>query len=396
MRRISSAFSFLLIGTIAMSSCGSNSNSVQGEDTKDESGLEYNGPYKISGHVDSVKIEGNIIVTQYNPNTQKHIGLDTAVIDSEGNYELVYHFEQPTLLRVNFFRKQKIMLVIDKGQHDIKLNVEGIRDGKVKVDGSKDSELLIGYEAFRNESFDRLVDPTYDAMDVAEEDGDLQGEIDAVEAYALKNEEHRTELITYAKENIGTSLALYGTMLRWTGDDNVIPLEELVVDFENAHPDLYMAKEMREKLERFKKVALGITAPEIELKDTDGNTHKLSETNAKYVLIDFWASWCGPCILQTPDLREAHKNFKDKGFEIYSVSLDDDKKSWDKAVDKLELQNWINVSDLQGWASDAGKDYNVSFVPYNFLIDLTQDRKIIAKNLHSKSLQGKLEELLRK
>jgi peroxiredoxin len=284
-----------------------------------------------------------------------------------------------------------VSLVIGEGQEKIVLNVDGLKKGKATVSGSKDSELLLKYEAFRVESFNRLVNPTYDAMDVAEEAGDEQGEVDAVEAYAVQNEIHRAELIDFAKKNIGTSLALYGTMLRWTGDDNITALDELVTDFEKVHPDLFMAKEMRDKVERFKKVALGVIAPDIDLIDLEGNSKKLSEVDADYILIDFWASWCGPCLLQTPDLRKAHKAFKDKGFEIYSVSIDTKDKAWKRAIEKHQLQNWTNVIDTRGWGSEVANDYNVSFVPYNFLID--RNRKIIAKNLHSKSLHNKLKKL---
>lgn len=176
----------------------------------------------------------------------------------------------------------------------------------------------------RKESFDRLVEPTYAAMGKAKEAGDEQGEIDAVEAYATMNEMHRSELIGYAKQNIGSSIALYGTMLRWTGDENINALDELVSAFENANPDLHMATSMRRKVDRFKKVDIGAKSPEIELIDQNCETQFLSEIKAQYVLIDFWASWCGPCILQAPDLQKAHANYGDKGFEILSISLDDD------------------------------------------------------------------------
>ena len=347
--------------------------------------------YTISGKVDSLFENKQVILSTFNPITQVRTVLDTVLVDEEGNYALSYPFDQPDLYRIDFFRKQSVMLAIDKGQNTIELNVEGIKNGKVKITGSEDSEKLQGYEAFRMESNRRLVRPTYEAMNVATDNGDTAAEVAAVEAYSKANQKHRQELIDYTDQNIGTSVALYGTMLRWTGDDAVDRLDQLVQNFKTAHPDLQMTGIMEEKVERFKRVAIGAKAPEIAMPDTSGQLIKLSEQLGEYTLIDFWASWCGPCILQFPDLKEAYANYHDRGFEVFSVSVDSRQNKWKNAIKKHEI-NWINVSDVQGWQSAAAAHYNVTFIPFNFLLD--KEGRIIAKNLHSKTLQSKLEELL--
>jgi peroxiredoxin len=282
------------------------------------------------------------------------------------------------------------MLVVGEGQKDIKVNAEGKRNGNVEIIGSEDSQKLLGYDIFRNDSNKRLIRPAYDAMRAATEAGDTKGEVEAVLAYSKASNDHGKELIDYTKDNIGTSLALYGTMLRWTGDDEVSKLENLVSDFEKVHPNLKMTKVMKDKVARYKKVAIGAVAPEFTLPDTAGNSLNINDLKGEYTLLDFWASWCSPCLLQVPDLKEAYDVYHDKGFEIVGVSVDSKGDRWKKAIEKYEM-NWPHVSDLKGWGSETASDYNVTFIPFNMLID--SEGKIIAKNLHSKELQSKLAEL---
>ena len=125
----------------------------------------------------------------------------------------------------------------------------------------------------------------------------------------------------------------------------------------------------------------------------DGKTVTLSSYKGKYVLVDFWASWCGPCRGENPNVLAAYNKFKSKNFTILGVSLDENKDAWKKAVDKDGLP-WTHVSDLKGWKSDAAAIYSVHSIPANFLIDPTG--KIIAKSLRGAELDSKLAELLKK
>jgi thiol-disulfide isomerase/thioredoxin len=112
----------------------------------------------------------------------------------------------------------------------------------------------------------------------------------------------------------------------------------------------------------------------------------------KVVLIDFWASWCGPCHKENPNVVKMYNRFKNEGFEIYGVSLDRDRAAWLKAIETDGLQ-WLHVSDLKFWQSEAAQAYSVQAIPATYLIG--KDGNILAKNLRGKALESKVEEVLK-
>lgn len=139
--------------------------------------------------------------------------------------------------------------------------------------------------------------------------------------------------------------------------------------------------------------AIGQKYTDIALKGTDGKTVKVSTyvTKNKLTLIDFWASWCGPCRAEMPNVVAAYSKYHAKGFEVVGVSLDNNKESWLKAIKQLKMP-WPQMSDLKGWQSAGAAAYNVKAIPTNALVD--QKGNIIAKDLRGEDLMNKLAELL--
>ncbi|PYF73854.1 TlpA disulfide reductase family protein [Pedobacter nutrimenti] len=152
-----------------------------------------------------------------------------------------------------------------------------------------------------------------------------------------------------------------------------------------------LGKELTNKLLLVKRTAPGVKMINFTLPGIDGKIVSLDKYKGKYILIDFWASWCMPCLQENPNLQRVHQQFKNKNFELISVSLDTDKKNWLTAVEAYRMV-WLQLSDLRGWNNKAAQEYAINEIPQNFLIN--PQGIIIAKNLFSQDLIKKLEELL--
>jgi len=199
------------------------------------------------------------------------------------------------------------------------------------------------------------------------------------------------ELNAFIKNKMSETTGLYATSLRWKGAKNIVLFDSLASKFEAKHPNLEITKKIREKVTRLQQTAIGGHAADIRLPTADDTQLKLSSIRSKYVLIDFWASWCAPCRRESAGLNKLYTSYSRNDFDIYGVSLDDKKQKWIDALEK-DNRSWANVSSLERFKTPAAYDYAVTALPDNYLID--QNRTIIAKNIHGDELSKLLDTLL--
>lgn len=173
-------------------------------------------------------------------------------------------------------------------------------------------------------------------------------------------------------------------------EENAALLEQIPANFQN---DETIVK-VKEQTEKQKKTAVGTKFIDFEMQTPEGKTVKLSDYagKGKVVLVDFWASWCGPCRREMPNLVEAYAQYKGKNFEIVGVSLDQDAAAWKESIKKLNM-TWPQMSDLKFWQSEGAQLYAVNSIPHTVLID--GDGTIIARGLHGEGLQAKLAEVVK-
>ena len=326
------------------------------------------------------------------------VAIDSARVGKDGKFELSGSAPEPRLYRLRFPDSRYILLSIKEGNVKVTANWDDIEN--YQVSGSDGSEslkklLLIVRGHMRDLNEMQVV------VDTLRRNGDEEKLASAMASMKDMNVSLTRYIEVYADTTSHLPNAIFAAQILNPRAEGPF-LETFVQSLPSRFPDSKLAADFTEKYNQMagainqQKQAEGANtngavAPEIKLQTPDGKMVSLSSFRGKYVLIDFWASWCGPCRQENPNVVKAYQAFKDKNFTILGVSLDEDKDKWLQAIDKDNL-TWTHISDLKGWQSVAARDYNVNGIPANFLVD--PNGIIIASNLRGPELSAKLDQVL--
>lgn len=318
--------------------------------------------------------------------------MDSVQVDASGNFTIkVNRFTEPTLcfLTFNSANPPGIPVILDK---DTKLSIAVRNSGWITFDvkGDKLNTLM-------NELYATYLNHDKNLQDFNREISEIDPSVvtDSLriavsERFQIMEKKRTDEIAGFVKTKEGSPASYYA--VTYLFQEPSISLMQIAYDkLKVTMPASKYTKELKIAIESIAPLEVGGLAPDIQLKNLEGKEVKLSSLRGKIVLIDFWASWCGPCRKENPNVVNVYNKYKAKGFEILGVSLDEDPERWKAAVLKDGL-TWKHVSDLKGWQSVAAQTYQVSSIPFTVLLD--KEGRIIAKGLRGAELERKLSELL--
>lgn len=345
--------------------------------------------YVVSGAVEGVP-DGTKVYIAEMQGFFSFVPFDSTLVKN-GKYEMKGQQKQPAM--------RFVMAVVDKSDplmaqfilENTHITINLTKDPKkTVVIGGRDNELWAEFNR-KEEVYNLKVEPIWkvanDSTKTQVERDEAQQKMEGLNK--VQNAEHTQFLIDHIPS--GVSSILLGYYYAQLDEPTLVKILALMKE---KCPNDEVYREIVREREVNKNTGIGAQYTDIALNTPEGKLIKVSDFvgKNKVTMIDFWASWCGPCRQEMPNVIKAYNEYRDKGFAVVGVSLDSDKEAWKDAIQKLGIP-WPQMSDLKGWQSAGAALYNVRSIPATVLID--QDGKIIAKDLRGEELEAKLKEILK-
>jgi peroxiredoxin len=342
--------------------------------------------YTVSGHITGLP-DGELYLAHGSFSTMK---ADT-VLAKNGDFTFRGTTTEPCfgMLFTHDYRV-KVDLFVDNSKISVQGNIDSMYD--VQVQGSP----VVNEFAAYNQS---LLDTRKPVQVIFEKllDADKRKDTAAVTQYqasfnAARDEQSKKAQaiqINFIQKHPG-SYASAWELIHYINGKTLQESKNLFTQLNENVRESVQGKEIADRIATLDRIEVGSIAPGFEQQSVDNRTISLSSYKGKYVLLEFWASWCAPCRAESPNLKKEYQQFKDKGFDVLSVSLDNDAGRWKDAIQKDGIP-WTQVCDLKGWKNEAGVLYGINAVPANFLID--PDGKIVARDLRGEALGKYLQTL---
>ena len=342
----------------------------------------------VTGTLPEDFVGKSIKLTLINYETRNDKVVQEAQIGQDGKFILTISLKEPEIYDLGVDNSSLVQVLAKPGD---KINLK-INKALIEVTGSKETQYLIDYEANRKMVFNKYLKRTYDSSAVAVKSGNKE----RIEYWNVEHEKasqnYKAELAQWVEQPFFiNSLAAIHHSIRWNSETDTALMNQMVSFFQKNYPKYDLTRQLVNKVNATKRIAIGAIAPGFVSTDTAGNKIDLKSYRGKYTFVEFWASWCPPCREESPTLVRLYNEYKDKGFTILSVSIDKNTTQWKNAI-RQDGYTWENVCDLNGYGGPTAALYTVTAIPNSFLLD--KDGRIIAKNLRGKVLESKLAELM--